>query len=119
MIEMLKAAKAAKVSVSCLTTDQKNAALEAMADALLKNEAKILAANALDLEKARGTVSDVMLDRLLLNSARIAGMAKGIRDVVRLPDPVGLLLDEHIRSDGLKIQKVSVPMHQPSIISPL
>ena len=116
MIEMLKAAKAAKVSVSCLTTDQKNAALEAMADALLKNEAKILAANALDLEKARGTVSDVMLDRLLLNSARIAGMAKGIRDVVRLPDPVGLLLDEHIRADGLKIQKVSVPMGVIAII---
>ena len=116
MTEMLKAAKAAKVSVSCLTTDQKNAALEAMADALLKNEEKILAANALDLEKARGTVSDVMLDRLLLNSARIAGMAKGIRDVVQLPDPVGLLLDEHIREDGLKIQKISVPMGVIAII---
>ena len=116
MTEMLKAAKAAKVSVSCLTTDQKNAALEAMADALLKNEEKILAANALDLEKARGTVSDVMLDRLLLTPSRIAGMAKGIRDVVQLPDPVGLLLDEHIRADGLKIQKISVPMGVIAII---
>ena len=116
MIQMLNAAKTSKVQVSCLTTDQKNAALEAMADALLKNEDAILAANALDLEKAKGTVSDVMLDRLMLNSARIAGMAKGIRDVVKLPDPVGLLLDEHTRDDGLKIQKVSVPMGVIAII---
>ena len=116
MTEMLKAAKAAKAQVSCLTTAQKNAALEAMADALLKNEEKILTANAIDLEKARGTVSDVMLDRLLLTSSRIAGMAKGIRDVVNLPDPVGLLLDEHIREDGLKIQKISVPMGVIAII---
>ena len=116
MIDMLKAAKAAKVQVSCLTTQQKNAALEAMADALLQNEEKILSANALDLQKAKGTVSDVMLDRLLLTSARIAGMAKGIRDVVNLPDPVGLLLDEHTRDDGLKIQKISVPMGVIAII---
>jgi len=116
MTEMLKAAKAAKVAVSTLTTAQKNAALEAMADALLNNEEKILAANKLDLEKARGTVSDVMLDRLLLTKDRIAGMAKGILDVVKLPDPVGLLLDEHIRQDGLKIQKISVPMGVIAII---
>ena len=116
MTDMLKAAKAAKVTVSCLSTDQKNAALEAMADALVKNEAAILAANALDLEKAKGTVSDVMLDRLLLDSKRIAGMAKGIRDVAKLPDPVGLLLDEHTRDDGLNIRKVSVPMGGIAII---
>ena len=116
MTEMLKAAKAAKMAVCCLSTEQKNAALEAMADALVKNEAEILAANALDLEKAKGTVSDVMLDRLLLTSERIEGMAKGIRDVVKLPDPVGLLLDEHTREDGLKIQKVSVPMGVIAII---
>ena len=116
MTEMLKAAKAAKMAVCALSTEQKNAALEAMADALQENEAEILAANALDLEKAKGTVSDVMLDRLLLNSARIAGMAKGIRDVVKLPDPVGLLLDEHTREDGLNIRKVSVPMGVIAII---
>ena len=116
MTDMLKAAKAAKVQVSCLTTAQKNAALEAMADALLENEAQILESNALDLEKAKGTVSDVMLDRLMLNSARIAGMAKGIRDVVKLPDPVGLLLDEHTREDGLNIRKISVPMGVIAII---
>ena len=116
MIEMLKAAKAAKMQVSCLSTAQKNAALEAMANALVANEEKILEANALDLEKAKGTVSDVMLDRLMLNSARIAGMAKGILEVAQLPDPVGLLLDEHTRTDGLKIQKVSVPMGVIAII---
>ena len=116
MTEMLKAAKAAKMAVCCLSTEQKNAALEAMADALLENEAAILEANRLDLEKAKGTVSDVMLDRLMLNSARIAGMAKGIRDVVKLPDPVGLLLDEHTREDGLNIRKVSVPMGVIAII---
>ena len=116
MTEMLKAAKAAKMAVSCLSTAQKNAALEAMADALMEHEAAILEANALDLEKARGTVSDVMLDRLMLNSARIAGMAKGIRDVVKLPDPVGLLLDEHTREDGLNIRKISVPMGVIAII---
>ena len=116
MIEMLKKAKAAKASVSLLTTQQKNAALEAMADALLRHEAAILEANAQDLEMAKGTVSDVMLDRLALSKARIAGMAQGIRDVVNLPDPVGLLLEEHTRSDGLHIQKVSVPMGVIAII---
>ena len=116
MKNMLSAAKAAKLEVSRLTTEQKNAALEAMAAALVENEAAILAANTLDLEAARGTVSDVMLDRLALSSARIAGMAQGIRDVVKLPDPVGTLLEEHIRSDGLKIQKTAVPMGVIAII---
>ena len=116
MIEMLKKAKAAKASVSLLTTQQKNAALEAMADALLRHEADILEANAADLALARGTVSDVMLDRLALSPARIAGMAQGIRDVAVLSDPVGLLLEEHTRSDGLHIQKISVPMGVIAII---
>ena len=116
MKNMLSAAKAAKLEVSRLTTEQKNAALEAMAAALVENEAAILAANTLDLEAARGTVSDVMLDRLALSPARIAGMAQGIRDVVKLPDPVGTLLEEHIRSDGLKIQTTAVPMGVIAII---
>ena len=113
---MLSAAKAAKLEVSRLTTDRKNAALEAMAAALIANEDAILAANALDLEAARGTVSDVMLDRLALSPARIAGMAQGIRDVVKLPDPVGAILEEYIRPDGLKIQKTAVPMGVIAII---
>ena len=116
MIELLKNAKAAKATVALLNTQQKNAALEAMADALLEHKAAILAANAEDLAQAKGTVTDVMLDRLALSETRIAGMAHGIRDVVKLPDPVGLLLEEHTRADGLHIQKVSVPMGVIAII---
>ena len=116
MKTMLEAAKAAKTEIARLTTDQKNAALNAMADALIANEADILAANALDLEAAKGTVSDVMLDRLLLTSARIAGMAEGIRQVAALPDPVGRILEEYTRSDGLLIQKTAVPMGVIAII---
>ena len=116
MYNMLNAAKAAKKEVSLLTEAQKNAALEAMAQALLDSEAAILAANALDMEKAKGTVSTVMLDRLQLTPARIAGMAQGIRDVAKLPDPVGRVLEEHTRADGLQIQKVSVPIGVIAII---
>ncbi|MEE0111299.1 MAG: glutamate-5-semialdehyde dehydrogenase [Oscillospiraceae bacterium] len=116
MKTMLEAAKAAKTEVSRLTSQQKNAALNAMADALLTHEADILAANALDLEAAKGTVSDVMLDRLQLTSARIAGMAQGIREVAQLPDPVGMVLEEHTRADGLLIQKTAVPMGVIAII---
>ena len=116
MKDMLCAAKAAKFEVSKLTTEEKNAALNAMADALLAGEAEILAANAMDMEAAKGTVSDVMLDRLQLTSARIAGMAQGIREVAALPDPVGHLLEEYTRPDGLKIRRVSVPMGVIGII---
>ena len=116
MNTMLTAAKAAKIQISTLTTGQKNAALLAMADALEANVDSILAANALDMEKAKGTVSTVMLDRLLLTPARIKGMADGIREVVKLPDPVGRLLEEHTRADGLKIAKTAVPMGVIAII---
>ena len=116
MKNMLMAAKAAKIEVSNLTTDQKNAALEAMANSLVASTEEILAANVLDLEKAKGTVSTVMLDRLLLTKERIAGMAKGIREVAALPDPVGHILEEHTRADGLVIRKTSVPMGVIAII---
>ena len=116
MKTMLEAAKAAKFEIARLTSAQKNAALNPMADALIENEADILAANALDLEAAKGTVSDVMLDRLLLTSARIAGMAQGIREVAALPDPLGHVLEEHTRADGLKIRRISVPMGVIAII---
>ena len=116
MKNMLAAAKAAKFEIVKLTTEQKNAALNAMADALIANEAEILAANAEDMTAAKGTVSDVMLDRLQLTSARIAGMAQGIREVAVLPDPVGHVLEEHTRTDGLNIRRVSVPMGVIGII---
>ena len=116
MKEMLEAAKAAKFQIANLTAREKNAALNAMADSLLDCEDAILKANALDLVAAKGQMTDVMLDRLRLTPERIAGMAKGIREVASLPDPVGLTLESHTRSDGLKIDKVSVPMGVIAII---
>lgn len=116
MIEMLKAAKAAKTVVSQLKTEQKNAALAAMADALLSNSDRILSANAHDMELARETISTVMLDRLCLTKQRIEAMAKGIREVIDLPDPVGRVLDVHTRPDGLRIQKTAVAVGVVAII---
>lgn len=116
MKEMLEAAKAAKTAVAALTEQEKNAALHAMADSLLACKGAILEANALDLAAAEGQVSDVMLDRLRLTPERIAGMAQGIREVAELSDPVGRILESHTRSDGLKIDKVSVPMGVIAII---
>ena len=116
MKQMLENAKAAKREVANLTTEQKNAALNAMAQALLSQEAEILAANALDLDAAKEHISPVMLDRLRLTPARIAGMADGIRQAAALPDPVGQILESHIRDDGLRIEKVSVPMGVIAII---
>lgn len=116
MIEMLTAAKEAKKEISVLTEAQKNNALLKMADALVSNTDKILAANRIDIEKARGSVSSVMIDRLMLNADRIAAMAEGIRAVAKLPDPVGLTLDDFTRDDGLRITKVSVPVGVIAII---
>ena len=116
MQQMLSAAKAAKKTVSRLGTQKKNEALEAMAQALLERQQEILTANEADLQAAQGHISEVMLDRLRLNPARIQAMAQGIRDVVKLPDPVGRVMEESTRSDGLFIQKVSVPMGVIAII---
>ncbi len=116
MKTMLEKAKAAKPLVGALTTDEKNAALIAMADSLIENTDTILQANALDVAAAKGQVSDVMIDRLMLSPARIAGMAKGIREVAQLPDPVGMVLQSHTRPDGLTIQKKRVPMGVIAII---
>ena len=116
MTEMLKAALAAKSSVGLLTEQEKNTALLAMADALETDCELILNSNALDVEAARGSVSEVMIDRLMLTKARISAMADGIREVAALPDPVGRLLSEHTRADGLKITKKSVPIGVIAII---
>ncbi len=116
MKTMLENAKAAKAQISRLTSEEKNAALNAMADALLKNQDAILAANEADLEAAKESISTVMLDRLQLTPDRIAGMAQGIREVAALPDPVGHVLEEYKRADGLLIQKTSVPMGVIAII---
>lgn len=116
MMELLAAARAAKNEVGQLSTQRKNEALLAMADALEAEQAAILAANAQDSEAAQGHIGDVMLDRLRLTPTRVAAMAQGIRDVAKLPDPVGRVLEETVRPNGLKIQKVSVPMGVIAII---
>lgn len=116
MINLLTAAKTAKNQVALLTTEQKNNALLKMADALETNTQNILNANALDIENSRGVISDVMIDRLMLNASRVKAMADGIRDVAKLPDPVGHILKEYVREDGLKITRISVPIGVIAII---
>lgn len=114
--EILAAAKNAVPQLLTLTAEEKNHALLAMADALEQATVEILAANALDMEAARGHISEVMLDRLALTEGRIADMAKGIREVVALPDPVGRVIAENTLPNGLQVQRISVPMGVIAII---
>lgn len=115
-LEIMKVAKQASVFVATASTEQKNNALEYMAQSVLEASENILAANKADMEKAKGTISEVMLDRLMLNHERIKGMADGIRHVATLPDPVGVTLNSFVNSDGLKINKVSSPIGVIAII---
>ncbi|WP_421426003.1 glutamate-5-semialdehyde dehydrogenase [Streptococcus suis] len=98
-----------KASINLATTEQKNQALSAMADQLVAQTEAILAGNAIDMENAQGKISQVMQDRLLLTAERIEAMADGIRALIGLPDPVGLVLEESTRADGLNICKKSIP----------
>lgn len=114
-IEILKGAKSVVKDIALLDTETKNKALLFLADALLENANDILAANAIDIEKARATVSEVMLDRLTLTMPRIEAMADGIRQVVALDDPVGETISEYVRN-GMTIKKVSAPLGVVAII---
>ena len=114
--ELLLAAAACKASLACAGGETRNAALLHMADALLARSAEILQANAQDMDAAKGSISDVMLDRLLLNEARIAGMAEGIRQVAKLPDPLGRELSCVTRPNGLNIRKIASAMGVIAII---
>ncbi|NQP31083.1 glutamate-5-semialdehyde dehydrogenase [Streptococcus suis] len=98
-----------KASINLATTEQKNQALSAMADQLVAQTEAILAGNAIDMKNAQGKISQVMQDRLLLTAERIEAMADGIRALIGLPDPVGLVLEESTRADGLNICKKSIP----------
>ncbi|MGU7950910.1 glutamate-5-semialdehyde dehydrogenase [Streptococcus suis] len=98
-----------KASINLATTEQKNQALSAMADQLVAQTEAILAGNAIDMEHAQGKISQVMQDRLLLTAERIEAMADGIRALIGLPDPVGLVLEESTRADCLQIRKKSIP----------
>ncbi len=115
-MELLRAAKAAAPALAGAGTEQKNRALRAMADQLLRETDGILAANRRDVEAARGCISPVMLDRLALSAERIAGMAEGIRQVALLPDPVGRQLRRVERPNGLVIERIAVPMGVVAII---
>ena len=114
--ELLQKANAAKRAMALADSKTKNQALLAMAKALEEHSGDILAANALDLESARGAISEVMLDRLALSPDRISGMAAGLREVAGLPDPVGAVLSRVERPNGLVIEKTAVPMGVIAII---
>ena len=114
--EQLALARSAEKSINTASTALKNQALEAMASQLLKATEAILVANQIDMEAARGKISEVMLDRLFLDQERIVGMAQGIRALIDLPDPIGEVLDTEVLENGLEIQKVRVAMGVIGII---
>lgn len=115
-LDILKQAKAAGSELAKLSSEDKNNALLAMADALEENCRAILEENKKDVEAARGKITDVMIDRLSLDKSRIKGMANGIRDVVKLPDPVGRVLDREELPNGLVVEKTAVPIGVVAII---
>jgi glutamate-5-semialdehyde dehydrogenase len=111
MTELGRRAKAAARDLAKLTTAEKNASLLAMANALEQNGAALKEANATDLAAAtQAGLSGAMLDRLKLDDKRILAMAKGLREVAALPEPVGRTLEERTRPNGLRLQKVSTPI---------
>jgi len=112
--EKLERARAASAQLAQLSTSQKNSLLLKMADAIEANEAKILAANAMDIE--RSNLQGAMRDRLLLTPARIKDVAKAVREVAALPDPIGEMLEEWTRPNGLNIRKVRVPLGVVGIV---
>ncbi len=115
-MEILKNAKKASFDAALLSEKDKNAILLKIADQILADEEEILSENAKDVEKAKDTVGSVMIDRLTLTGQRLSQMAESVREVCALPDPVGRVLSETIRPNGLKIQKISVPMGVIAII---
>ncbi|MBE6627425.1 MAG: glutamate-5-semialdehyde dehydrogenase [Ruminococcaceae bacterium] len=115
-LEILQRAKAASPALALLSTNDKNRALLAMADALEAHTEEILAANEADILAVKDTMNPVMIDRLRLTKERIVGMAQGIREVVELPDPVGSVMETVERPNGLRIEKTRVPMGVVGII---
>ena len=115
-IELLQKTRAARAGIANAGAEEKNALLLAMAESLQAHCADILAANAEDMAAARGRITEVMLDRLRLDENRIAAMADGIRDTVKLPDHTGRVLSEVVRPNGIVIDKVQVPLGLVAII---
>ncbi len=115
-LEIMKCARENCTVLKTLDTETKNKALLLMADSLVEATEEILKANALDVEASRGRVSDVMLDRLSLNEKRISAMADGMREVAKLPDPVGRVLSRVERPNGIVIEKTAVALGVVAII---
>lgn len=115
-LELLKVTKAVWGSIRDASPEEKNRILLAMADALQQETDSILAANEQDMDKARGGISEVMLDRLRLDPARIDGMADGIRATVKLPDHTGRIISETVHANGMHICKKQVPLGLVAII---
>ena len=115
-LELLRATKAVWGSIRDASPEEKNRILLAMADALQQDADSILAANEQDMDKARGGISEVMLDRLSLDPARIDGMADGIRATVKLPDHTGRIISETVHANGMHICKKQVPLGLVAII---
>ena len=113
---LCKAAKAAVKEISALSDEKINVALLNMADEIERSSDAILFANAKDIEKAKDTVSEVMIDRLRLTRDRISGMADGIREIAKLPSPLNTILERNVRPNGLVIEKISVPMGVIAVI---
>ena len=117
ILDMGRRARAASRALVNLTSDQKNAILHAMADEIMARQDAILAANALDLARAQENgLSSAMIDRLTLDPKRLKAVADAVREVATLPDPVGELLTEWTRPNGLHIRKVRVPIGVIGII---
>lgn len=115
-LELLKVTKAVWGSIRDASPEEKNRILLAMADALQQETDSILAANEQDMDKARGGISEVMLDRLSLDPVRIDGMADGIRATVKLPDHTGRIISETVHANGMHICKKQVPLGLVAII---
>lgn len=112
MLEQLgRKAKNAEKILMVTGTEEKNRILNNIADALIQNTEKIIKANDIDIQNGKNNgMANSLLDRLKLDAKRIEGMAKGVRDIAMLPDPVGKVLSETLRPNGLRIQKVTTPL---------
>ena len=115
-MDIIRRTKAAWRSIHAMTAEDKSRLLQSMAESLQRHTDEILRCNALDMDAARGKISDVMLDRLRLDAARIDAMADGVRAVAQLPDHTGRILSEVQRPNGMTIYKKQVPLGLVAII---
>ena len=117
LMQIAEDARRSKYAVAKLGTNDKNRGILAIADTLMAHADEIIAANRIDIENGRAAgLNDGLIDRLMLDEKRIAGIAEGCRQVAALPDPVGEVLWMHKRPNGLNIGQKRVPMGVIGII---